>query len=273
MLVATALMWGLAGVCVKSLTWGAGSIIAVKSLLSMILVAAATRKIKFRFTKENVAVVLLMVATCSLYTIAIKLTTAGTAIALQYINPILVLLYGIVFQKRKPRPIEIILVFAVFAGCVLAFADTLDFTHILGNALAIVSGFCLAGEIIIMSGGKCDNESCTVWSNGLSFLIFLPLLLTDKALTFDTKNVVWILISGLIQFGLANILYAKGIRKVDQVEAALILTIEPVFNPIPVAIFCGEMMGPLAIAGSVIVIISIIIYTLLPRFTKHAGTV
>ncbi|MGN1118159.1 MAG: EamA family transporter, partial [Acutalibacteraceae bacterium] len=62
---------------------------------------------------------------------------------------------------------------------------------------------------------------------------------------------------------LANVLFSKGIKLVDKVEGSLILTIEPVFNPIPVAIICGEMMGLRAIMGSVIVIVFVALYSVL----------
>ena len=75
---------------------------------------------------------------------------------------------------------------------------------------------------------------------------------------------------GIFQYGLANITFSKGIQLIDSVEASLLLTIEPVFNPIPVAIICGEHMGVLAIAGSAVVIISVALYSLLPRLRKTA---
>ena len=77
-----------------------------------------------------------------------------------------------------------------------------------------------------------------------------------------------LLILAIFQYGLANILFSIGIKKTDSVEASLLLSIEPVFNPIPVAIFCGEHMSGLAIFGSAIVIVSIALYSLLPKLQQ-----
>ena len=79
------------------------------------------------------------------------------------------------------------------------------------------------------------------------------------------------LILAIFQYGLANILFSIGIKRTDPVEASLLLSIEPVFNPIPVAIFCGEMMTPLAIAGSVIVIAAVTLHGLLPQLQERAA--
>ena len=90
----------------------------------------------------------------------------------------------------------------------------------------------------------------------------------DKNLSFDLKNIVWVLILGIFQYGLANILFSRGIKRVDKIEGSLLLTIEPIFNPIPVAVFCGEKMGKLAIAGFAVVVFFVTLYGLLPVLEK-----
>ena len=267
LILCTALLWGLTGVCVKSISWGAMSIIAVRSIISLFMLFAVKRSFRLRFTKTNLLAAVMMSATSILYVMAIKLTTAGTAIVLQYMAPILVFLFSVFFRKRKPWPMEIVLTVCVFAGCVLSFADGLDFTHILGNVLAIASSFTYAAQIILMSGKDCDTQDCTIISNGICFLVCLPFLFTDT-LVFDLRNIVWLLILSVFQYGLANILFSVGIRKIDPVEASLLLCIEPVFNPIPVAIFCGEHMGTTAVIGSAVVIISVALYGILPTLRK-----
>ena len=268
MIIGAALLWGLAGVCVKSITWGSMSIVAVRCFVSLIMLFIYKRSIRLKFSKANIAGALAMSVTGILYIVAIKLTTAGTAIVLQYIAPILVFLYAIIFKGRKARTLEVVLTLCVFAGCVLSFADNLDFTHILGNLIALGSGFTYAAQIIIMNSSACDSIDCSIISNGISIIICLPFMLSDN-LVFDAKNIFWLLIMAVFQYGISNILFARGVKIIDPVETSLLLTVEPVFNPIPVAIICGEHMGAAAIAGSALVIISITLYTLLPRLLSR----
>lgn len=267
-ILCTALLWGLTGVCVKSISWGPMSIIAFRSIVSLIMLFVIKRSLRLRFTKTNLLAALMMSVTGILYVIAIKLTTAGTAIVLQYMAPIWVFLFSVIFRKKRPRAYEVILTFCVMGGCVLSFADTLDFTHILGNLLALASSLTYAGQIILMNARECDTQDCTIFSNGLSFLICLPFVFTET-LVWDAQNIIWLLILAIFQYGLANILFSIGIKKIDSVEASLLLCIEPVFNPIPVAIFCGEHMGILAIAGSAVVIISVALYALIPALISR----
>jgi len=263
LILCTALLWGLTGVCVKSISWGAMSIIAFRSIVSLLMLFIMKRSLRLRFSRTNLLAALMMSITSILYVISIKLTTAGTAIVLQYMAPIWVFLFSVIFRKKRPHIYEILLTFCVFAGCVLSFADTLDFTHVLGNLLAIGSSLTYAAQIILMNSSECDTQDCTIISNGMCFLVCIPFLFTDT-LVWDFQNILWLLILAIFQYGLANILFSIGIKKIDSVEASLLLCIEPVFNPIPVAIFCGEHMGVLALAGSAVVIISVALYTLIP---------
>ncbi len=268
LIICTALLWGLTGVCVKSISWGPMSIIAFRSIVSLLMLFGIKRSFRLRFTKTNILAALMMSVTSILYVISIKLTTAGTAIVLQYMAPIWVFLYSVVFRKKRPHAYEVILTFCVFAGCVLSFADSLDFTHVLGNLLALGSSVTYAAQIILMNSRQCDTQDCTIISNGMCFLVCLPFCFTET-LVWDFQNILWLLILAIFQYGLANILFSIGIKKIESVEASLLLCIEPVFNPIPVAIFCGEYMGALALAGSAVVIISVALYASIPALLER----
>ncbi len=267
-IVLTALLWGLAGVCVKSITWSSFSLMAVRSVISLLMLSAVKKSFKAKLSKANILGAVAMSATGILYVEAIKLTTAGTAIVLQYIAPILVFLYAVIFQKKKAKLSEAVITLAVFGGCVLSFADSLDPTRIVGNILGLLSGITFAAQIIIMNNESSDSDDCLYLSNIISFAICFPLMFFDKNLSFDLKNIVWVLILGIFQYGLANILFSRGIKRVDKIEGSLLLTIEPIFNPIPVAVFCGEKMGKLAIAGFAVVVFFVTLYGLLPVLEK-----
>lgn len=264
LMAATAILWGLAGVCVKSITWNSFSLMAARSVISLLMLAAVKKSFKAKVTKANLLGAVAMSVTGILYVESIKLTTAGTAIVLQYIAPILVFLYSVIFQKQKAKLSEAIITFAVFGGCVLSFADNLDPTRIAGNVLGLLSGVSFAAQIIIMNNANSNSDDCLYISNIISLFFCFPFVFFDKNLSFDKTNIIWILILGIFQYGLANIVFSRGIKRVDKLEGSLILTIEPIFNPIPVAIFCGEKMGGLAILGFLVVVVFVTLYALLP---------
>ena len=61
---------------------------------------------------------------------------------------------------------------------------------------------------------------------------------------------------------LATICLSRGLDAVSPVTAALTSGIEPILNPVLAAIICGETIGPMSIAGGVLVIGSVLAYSL-----------
>ena len=60
--------------------------------------------------------------------------------------------------------------------------------------------------------------------------------------------------------GLAYVLLTIGLKTTPPVTAALVSGIEPVLNPILVAVFYHETIGHMAMIGAVIVVISVLAY-------------
>ena len=53
---------------------------------------------------------------------------------------------------------------------------------------------------------------------------------------------------------------AKGLEEVPAVTASLTTAIEPILNPLLVALFYHEMITPLSFVGAIIVIVAIVTY-------------
>jgi len=268
LVIITALLWGLAGVCVKSIPWGTMSIAAGRCIIAVILLGLYRKSFKVVFNKNTFFPALAMSLTGVLYMTAIKMTTAASAIVLQYIAPILVFLYAVIFQKQKTNIKQILIVLMVFVGCGLSFLGDLDFTKIMGNVLAILSGFAFAWQIIQFADEKTNSFDCSYLANLMTFIVCLPFALFDDKLVFTSQSIFWILILGVFQYGLANILYSKACKMVDKVECSLLLTFEPIFDPIPVALITGERMSTMGFIGFIIVITGIVLYTLSEKTTN-----
>lgn len=267
-IISTALLWGLAGVCVKSIPWNPFSIMASRCAIGILMLGMTRKSFKMHPDKKTFFGAVMMSLTGLLYMASIKLTTAATAIVLQYIAPILVFLFTVVVQKIKPKLSEALIVLAVFGGCALSFADGLDPTRFFGNVLGLLSGVTFAGQIITFSDPATDPPGGMYLSNLISFIVCFPFMFFDKALTFEPKAIFWVIILGVFQYGLANICYSKGCTLLPKTETSLLLTIEPIFNPIPVWLVTGEMPGTKAIIGFFIVIAAITLYGLLPTIKK-----
>ena len=92
----------------------------------------------------------------------------------------------------------------------------------------------------------------------ISGIIYTPFCIQER--DFSTSVIVTVFILGIIQVGLAYILLSIGIGRTKAVTASLIAGLEPVMNPIWVALFYGERISLPAIIGAVIVVGAILIY-------------
>jgi drug/metabolite transporter (DMT)-like permease len=74
----------------------------------------------------------------------------------------------------------------------------------------------------------------------------------------------WAAISflGIVQVGIAYILFALGIKKTPALLACLITALEPLLNPIWVALAIGEAPGPFTIIGGAVIIFAVVGYNI-----------
>lgn len=273
----TAVCWSTAGLFVKALPWSAFTIACFRGGISfaVLAVTAGIRKKQGlrgflpHIGKGSLIMALFAFAASALYMCSIKLTSAANAIVLQYIAPVLVLLYTLLIEKKKPFRADILCTAAVFGGIVLAFSGQISGDGILGNCLALLSGVLYAGQIISSRKNGCDPSDGLLISCALSFFCFLPFALSEPAGSYTPAALAAGIAMGLFQYGLANLLYSVGIRKLDALNASLILTIEPVLNPIWVFIFLGEVPSFLSVAGLIVVVGALILQTVLEK--KRTG--
>ena len=99
------------------------------------------------------------------------------------------------------------------------------------------------------------------WGDVLSALTGLPFLL--KETEFPTTALVSVVVLGVFQVAFAYILLTIGLKTTPPVTASLVSGIEPVLNPILVALFYGEKMGRFALIGAAIVVFGVVGYNVL----------
>jgi drug/metabolite transporter (DMT)-like permease len=77
---------------------------------------------------------------------------------------------------------------------------------------------------------------------------------------FSVSTLLLVAALGIFQAGAGYTLLSVGLKYADPIPASLVASIEPVLNPILVALFYHEHMGINTIIGGLIVIVSIVVY-------------
>jgi drug/metabolite transporter (DMT)-like permease len=197
------------------------------------------------------------IATQFLFVTSTKLTTAANSIFLQYTAPIYVVLLAYWLLREKPTRSDWIAMGIIFLGMILFFGDQLSTEGFYGNVLAMLSGVTAAIMMVSFRAQKdgSPEDSILIASLVIAILGF-PAVLKE---TWTVTNWLSIAYLGVIQIGLAFILFTKGIKHIPALEANLIGTLEPVFNPVWVYLFLGELMGKFALMGGLIVLTGVIV--------------
>jgi drug/metabolite transporter (DMT)-like permease len=107
-----------------------------------------------------------------------------------------------------------------------------------------------------MRGQKDGVPAQTILlGNLVSACIGLPFLVKED---FSLPNLGIILFLGVFQIGLSFVFYSVAIRHVRVLESTIILTLEPILNPVWVFLVIGEAPGQLALLGSMLVVGAVI---------------
>jgi len=254
--------WSLGGLCFQFIPWNAMSIIGLRALLAAAVFAVYRRSIKVKLTKGNIMAALFLSATTMLFVFANQLTTAAAAVMLQFTAPIFILLIQFIFYKKKPRPSEALAVLVTVAGMVLFFADDLDAGHMLGNILAIISGLTFACVFVCNQRSDTQPEQSVMLGFLINAVLWTPFAFFDTNITAEIVPWIFIVIMGVVQVGMAYVFFTIGIKRTPALLACLIVALEPVLNPIWVAMFTPERPGRYAIWGGVIIVITVVAFNM-----------
>ncbi len=258
-----AALYSIGGLCMKVIPWSGTAINGARTAVALVVIGIYLIIVKhpLRFNRWILLGALSVFSTNLLFSIANKMTTAANAIVLQFTVPIFVMLFSLLFFKRKPTKLDLAACAVVFGGIVFFFADSLSMGGGLGNALALLSGVTYAGVFMMNDMPNSDAISSVFWGDVLSAIVGLPFL--AKETDFTLVPVVSLLILGVFQVAVAYILLSIGLKTTPPVTASLVSGIEPILNPILVAIFYGEEMGIFALIGAAIVIIGVVGYNVI----------
>lgn len=255
-----AILYSLGGVCIKIIPWSSMSINSGRNLISLVVIGVYLWRTGHR-PRFNPWIGLGAVAICgtnTLFTMANKMTTSANAIVLQFTAPIFVLLLTALVWRKLPRRGELVACGVVVLGVLCFFVDSLQAGGMAGNVVALLSGFSYAGVFLLQDMPDCDPISSVFWGNVCSAVIGLPWLVQETHVT--TVSLVSLVVLGVFQVGLAYILLTQGLARTSAVTASLVSGIEPILNPILVALIYHETIGGMSLLGAVIVIGGVVGY-------------
>ncbi len=263
LVVLTALLWSSGGFLVKFIDWSGISIAGWRSLIAAIFICLCLRRLP-RLHK-NKAAWFCSFCCCMLmifFVTATKLTTAANAILLQYVSPVYVAIIAPFFLKEPTRRRDWIFIVIAICGMVMFFMDSLNAEGLEGNLLAVASGICFAFfcmSIRMVPAGL--SADVIVWGNLMAFAVCLPF--SDFANLPSLQGGLTLVAMGCLQLGLSYYLFSQASPHLTALELIVIPIIEPVLNPIIVAVLIHEIPGKWSIIGGIIVLCTISVWSII----------
>lgn len=255
-------MWSIAGLIFKFISWSSTPLyngLAIAGLRS--LTASAVMLLYMRqsgkkavISKHSVLGGLLAAGTFLCFVVSNQFTSAANSIVLQYTGPIFIIAESYIFLHRKSSALDIITSVVTFLGIGLFMFDGLSAGGISGNIIALGAGLCFGSMFLVVGEGDDDTRmSALVIGHLMTAFAGTPFLLfADKGIS--PSSIGWILVLGIFQLGVPYILYVEAAGCCSALTLSLTSVVEPLLNPVWVALFYGEMPTVTALVGGIIVL-------------------
>ncbi|UCG38008.1 MAG: EamA family transporter [bacterium] len=252
MLVGAALCWSLGGVLIKWVQLDAMAIAGGRSAIAAVVVFLAFPRMKITGSFYQLVGAAAYTATMITFVIANKMTTAANAILLQYTAPAWVALFGAWFLKERTNRRDLATISLVTGGMILFFLERLTVSGFWGNMVAVVSGFSFAWLILLTRRQKeATPYGSILIGNIVTALVCLPFMLRKAP---DAEGWAGLILLGVVQLGMAYVFFGIATRYVTALDAAIILLIEPVLNPVWTFLGVGEVPSLLSVMGGAVIL-------------------
>ena len=253
-LLTAAALWSLGGLLIKEIDTSALAIVFFRCLFSTILLAPFFFRGGRRMPTlgdSSVSIVLFLLLLV-LFVAATKETTAANAIFLQYTAPIYVVIAAPFILGERIRSSDIAPMAICMLGILVLFVGNWSEGDVLGLWLGAGSGLFFGLFFVWLRRMRyADPVAITAVScAGVALLLcFMPFVAE-----FDTEAIVLLVVMAAVQFAAPYVLFTHGISRVEGTEASLIALIEPVLNPIWVALFYAEYPSTATLIGGAVII-------------------
>ena len=257
--------YSLGGICMKGIPWSGMAVNGGRTAIAVVVMGIylLLSRQKLRFNRWILLGALAVSLTNILFAVANKMTTAANAIVLQYTAPIFVIVLTAIFLHKRPGRLDLAACALVFGGVLCFFVESLSGGSLTGEMLALISGVTYAVVFMLNDLPDGDALSAAFFGHVISAVVGLPFVLQQTQ--FGTTCMVSLLVLGVFQVGFSFIFLGDGMKTTPAVTASLVSGLEPVLNPILVALFYQgvDNIGLISLVGAVIVVGGVIGYNVL----------
>lgn len=266
LLIAASLLWSISGVMLKFFQVPPTAFAFYRSIAAGLSMAVAIPLLGGRFPSPkwmalSVAIHAPMVY---LFVQAMALGTAASGILLQYTAPVWVALLGWALQGRHvSRRTKLAMAVAAVGITIM----------IVGNwggdrrapVYGLLSGVAFGALVLVLdqidrtADGRVNVAWVVLINNLGTAALLLPLVLKTGEIQLGGRVLAAVSLTGVVQMAMPYVLFQLALRRVTPVDASLLTLLEPVLNPLWVAMTTAEVPGWATVAGGGAILIAMVI--------------
>ncbi len=247
--VAAALCWSLGGVVVKSdalQSLDPLSIAVYRSLFAGLALLPFVRPSRWRLPPVLILAAVVFGLMIGLYLVSMRTTTAANAIFLMCSASLWLVPLGALVLRERPgrRAVTSVLLALPGIAAIALFGHGQTPAEWTGVGLGLASGLLYAVTMVLMRRLRGLDALWLSAVNNLGGALTLAALTLASGRTIAQPDVHQALVLagfGIIQMAIPYALFAVGLHAIGVVEAGLIALLEPILNPIWVAVGTGEL--------------------------------
>jgi drug/metabolite transporter (DMT)-like permease len=267
LLVVTAVLWSLSGVAVKLAQMHPLAFTLYRSLagaagLALFLPFTHGRRPSPRWMLASITA---FVLTVTLLITAMTVGKAAAGILLQYTSPVFCALLAWAFQSRRISRHTLLAMLSASVGVGVMIAGSPPGQGPLGPVCGLLSGLAFGILILILekieclAGGQANACLIVLLNNLGAVVLLLPLCLASGVLRATPYQLAIVLTTGVVQMAIPYVLFQLGLRRVNAVTASLLVMLEPVLNPVWVALFTGERPDAAIYFGGAAILVAMVL--------------
>ena len=198
------------------------------------------------------------------YLFAISRIHVAVAILIQYLAPVFIFLWALLFGSKKPTVLTSLTICGTVLGCYFVSGAfevelaSLDFLGIAGGLGAAISFayYSISAEGLV---ARYDSRTVTLYAFLFSTITWnaIETPLAFVGMCSDPSFLFWGLFVVIVGTVTPFSLYTLGMTRVSSVNASITATTEPIFAAAISWCFIGEALSPVQMAGAALVLISI----------------
>lgn len=239
-------------------------------LLGMSMLRSRKRIFDVWKSKKNMPILFLYVfggvfSVQYFYYVAIQLSNSATATILQYVAPVFIMLYLLIFRRQIPKFKSVIFVVLAMLGVFLLITNG-NVGRLSISPMALLAGLLAAVAVVVYSivprplldkYGALNMTGWGMFLAGVGSNIFYPVWRIDFHV--DVRAIFYILTISIVGTAVAFLLLLRAYQLISPLVVSVATATEPltsVFVSIPLF---GLKLTPLSIVAIIIVIISVIL--------------